>query len=302
MPYSQTVAADTNSLTSTPALKSVSLYPPGGSSPANQTLPIVSRTQTGDITSGSSIVATGNIVLDSASTIELRSMDDITRAVQDNELTIRRYSDATGSRFDQIVHYPTFHEGGGTAGTITFGTDTITGNDLNVYGTTGGTIVLNAGDDYLWYGYGPESMRSLGRTLHRKNHRGMQPRAVSVDFSTATPEEITALQLLRQLVGQDEFRRYLKYGFVMVRGQSGLRYQIKRGRHVVDVWNERGRVDGICVYLAGSYPPTDDTITRMLMAERDELELWRRGNSRLGKGATLQDLQRLCRYRQPCAA
>jgi hypothetical protein len=121
----------------------------------------------------------------------------------------------------------------------------------------------------------------------------MRPRAESVDFSNATQAELTALQLLRQLVGQDEFRRYLRYGFVMVRGHSGLRYQVQRNRHVVDVWNERGRVDGICVYLSGSFPETDGVITRMLMAERDELELWRRGNSRAGRAVSLTDLAQL---------
>lgn len=219
-------------------------------------------------------------------------MQDLTRSIQDGRLVIRSY-DATGSAttLDRIS-YPLY--GSSTDYVRWPGTDTIDA------ACTDGTITINVGDtlgaNLVWRGttWGEvRPTRTRGRSVVRRNHRGMQPRAVNVDFSTATPAEITALQLLRGLVGQDEFRRYLKYGFIMVRGASGLRYQIKRGRHVIDVWNERGRVDGICVYLQGQYPPTDDTITRMLMAERDELELWRRGNSQLGRNATLEDLVRL---------
>lgn len=219
-------------------------------------------------------------------------MQDLIRSIEDGVLTIRSHdAGGTATVLDRIS-YPVY--GRSTDYFAYPGTGTIDPV------CTDGTITINVGDalgaNLVWSGstWGEiKPTRARGRSVVRRNHRGLQPRAVNVDFSTATPEEITALQLLRGLVGQDEFRRYLKYGFVMVQGQSGLRYQVKRGRHVVDVWNERGRVDGICVYLQGRFPPTDDVITRMLMAERDELELWRRGNSRLGRNATLDSLMRL---------
>lgn len=226
-------------------------------------------------------------------------MQDLTQSIQDGRLTIRSYDSAGTTTVLDRISYPVY--GTGTDYVRWPGTDTIDS------ACTDGVITINVGDtlgaNLVYHGttWGEvKPTRSRGRTLARRNHRGMAPRAVRVDFSTATPAELTALQLLRGLVGQDEFRRYLKYGFIMVRGASGLRYQIERGRHVINVWNERGRVHGICVYLAGNYPPTDDTITRMLMAERDELELWRRGNSSLGRNATLEDLQRL--YSQSVAA
>jgi hypothetical protein len=236
--------------------------------------------------------------LDARANLTINGMDDITRGATDGRLIVRTY-DGTGSTTEQHVDYPIVSVNGGStfeiAEPIRFDVDTTTfGSTTDLYGPLGcrdtgtGTITFN---DLFYQPF--RRTRTRGRSVVRRNHRGMQPRAVTVDFSTATPEEITALQLLRGLVGQDEFRRYLKYGFLMVRGASGLRYQIKRGRHAIDVWNERGRVHGICVYLAGNYPPTDDTITRMLMAERDELELWRRGNSSLGRKATLADLQQL---------
>lgn len=224
--------------------------------------------------------------------ITIDSMADLTRSITTNQLTIRTANSA-GNIVDQVVEYPVVTRGldGGldlTGGaTVTFDSNVTTDLDTG----TGTIHFTNYDFDTLVW---PQRKRTHGRTLHRTNHRGMAPRAVNVDFSKATPAELTALQLLRQLVGQDEFRRYLRYGFVTVQGCSGLRYQVRRGRHVVDVWNGRRRVDGICVWLKGSFPPTDEVITRMLMAERDELELWKRGNSRAGRDVTLADLQRLC--------
>lgn len=251
------------------------MYRPGSSSQASVTF---SSTESLVVTSDVDLTATGNFELQTTVPIALSNINDITRAVEQNQLVIRRHD--TGSTTDYVTTYPTINFGDSTD-TITYASNAVTFD----------TIELTNQGGHVSFQYSRPPRR--GRVGVRRNHRGLLPRAVSVDFSQATPAEIQALQLLRGLVGQDEFRRYLKYGFVMVRGASGLRYQVRRGRHVVDVWNERGRVDGICVYLGGPFPPTDDTITRMLMAERDELELWRRGNSRLGKGATLQDLQRL---------
>lgn len=289
MPFSLTGTADTNSPTSTQWLKNVSLYQPVSWSQDDASLDIKLTTTCGR-----------SLALEPTSRFDLNSMADLTQAVSSGQLLIRSYDNGTNGVTDQVMQYPIVTVDTGTTielrSPLTFEPYTRSNFDLGFYnlgygGTGTGTITF--GSD-ITSGWGPpRRTRTRGRSLVRRNHRGMQPRAVRVDFSTATPEEITALQLLRGLVGQDEFRRYLKYGFVMVRGASGLRYQIKRSRHVIDVWNERGRVDGICVYLQGQYPPTDDTITRMLMAERDELELWRRGNSTLGRKATLADLQQL---------
>jgi len=144
-------------------------------------------------------------------------------------------------------------------------------------------------------------LRDNYRTFRALNHRGAAPRAVNVDFSRATPEELAALQLLRQLVGPNEFRRYLRYGFVMVTGKSGLRYQIKRQKHIVDVWRGGEQVGGLCVYLKGRFPPTDDVITRMLMAEQDELQLWKNGN---GSGGCrgIKTLDKVVELAESCIA
>ncbi len=105
-------------------------------------------------------------------------------------------------------------------------------------------------------------------------------RADGVSFENCTPAELTALSLLKKMVDEPSWRTYLKYGFVDVQGKSGLRYQIRRGQWHVLVRQAGKMVAELCVGLSArsQMPPTDEVIARMIMAECDEPELWRRAN------------------------
>ncbi|APU88918.1 hypothetical protein Rctr197k_112 [Virus Rctr197k] len=114
------------------------------------------------------------------------------------------------------------------------------------------------------------------------NHRGQPARAQDRDreWSNAAPEELVALSLLRKMVEPAAFRRYLKDHFVNVRGPSGLVYQIARGRSHIKVWEKGDVVAELCVHLKDWYdkPPTDEVVAKMLIAELDEPDIWRRAN------------------------
>ncbi|NIT77371.1 MAG: hypothetical protein GWN58_23455 [Anaerolineae bacterium] len=105
-------------------------------------------------------------------------------------------------------------------------------------------------------------------------------RADGVSFQNCSPAELTALSLLKKMVDEPSWRTYLKYGFVDVQGKSGLRYQIRRGEWHVLVRQAGKMVAELCVGLSArsQMPPTDEVIARMIMAECDEPELWRRAN------------------------
>lgn len=95
------------------------------------------------------------------------------------------------------------------------------------------------------------------------------------------PEQI-ALETLRESLTEDDYRRYMKNGFLNVTGRSGRTYQIPRGSgyspHVV-VWERGKKVAEICSYLKDNQaPPTDRVIAFKAIIEADEQELWQRGN------------------------
>lgn len=114
------------------------------------------------------------------------------------------------------------------------------------------------------------------------NHLGDRPRSLApgADFGDASKNEIVALHLLRSMVDADVFKKYLKHGFITIKGPSGLTYQIQRKSHIVKVWNNGTLLSTLCVYVDNTYgiPPTDDVVAKMLICQNDETGIWRRAN------------------------
>lgn len=118
------------------------------------------------------------------------------------------------------------------------------------------------------------------------NHRGAPVRSHFKDsqFSNAHPAELIALQLLRKMIPAEDFRRYLRHGFVTVRGASGLCYQIPRDGLII-VWDRGERLCSLCIHMQDrAIPPTDEVVAKMLIVECDEPDIWKRANKRwIGK-------------------
>ncbi len=112
------------------------------------------------------------------------------------------------------------------------------------------------------------------------NHRGALVRANHrpADFSQVAPSEVVALRLLRGMLNEEEWKRYLRYGFIIVRGESGLVYQIVRNQSHVRVYRGGKKVAELCIYVNGNVPPTDQVIGKKVMVECCEKEIWSRAN------------------------
>jgi hypothetical protein len=90
------------------------------------------------------------------------------------------------------------------------------------------------------------------------------------------PNEIRARELLRDLVGDAEFKRYLVRGFIMVRGKSGVLYKICGGyeRVVSYTKGQDGKYhpfETFCVvFKNGKLPHTDWVVMRKILIDTDE--------------------------------
>lgn len=171
-------------------------------------------------------------------------------------------------------------------------TGTTTGNIIIRAGTTtnaANTITFNVGEfatNDVWVYNGEEIVQKNGRRYKPPrqilNHRGEPARAADKGtlWSSVQPEELVALQLLRKMVEPEAFKKYLKHGFVSVTGPSGLVYQIKRGHDHIKVWDDGDHVASLCVHLKDwcGKPPTDEVVAKMVIAECDEPDLWKRSN------------------------
>lgn len=91
--------------------------------------------------------------------------------------------------------------------------------------------------------------------------------------------EWVALDTLRESITEKEFRKYLRDGFLLVKGKSGMVYQIFRNHSHVKVWEHGKTVEEICVYFKNSnIPKTDKVLAFKIMIETDESAFKKLGN------------------------
>jgi hypothetical protein len=94
-----------------------------------------------------------------------------------------------------------------------------------------------------------------------------------------SPQEQVAMDTLREMISEADYRKYLKYGFVVVKGDSGDSYQIFRNRQHLKVWRKNVLVEEICVRIKDwGVPPTDKVIAFITMIRADEEEFKAMGN------------------------
>jgi len=107
----------------------------------------------------------------------------------------------------------------------------------------------------------------------------IKTRGHPVNFHSAGPEQ-TALEMLREMITEKEFFKYLKYGFLIVEGKSGKQYQVFRLNAHTKVWMRGKLVEEICVRInnKADVPPTDNVIAFKVMIESNEDEFRRIGN------------------------
>lgn len=91
--------------------------------------------------------------------------------------------------------------------------------------------------------------------------------------------EVRARETLRMLIGEDEYRMFLKRGFVSLRAKSGLVYQIFPGDKHTPVWKNGQIVEELCAVLTGGFTPTDSIIMRYLLITNDEADFRKRCNT-----------------------
>jgi hypothetical protein len=93
------------------------------------------------------------------------------------------------------------------------------------------------------------------------------------------PNELTALSTLREMISETDYRKYIKYGFILCKTQSGKTYQIFRGDRRISIWDKGIKIEELCVRLAdSSIPPTDKVIALKTMIEISEEEVRKLSN------------------------
>lgn len=92
-------------------------------------------------------------------------------------------------------------------------------------------------------------------------------------------QEQKARYTLRDMLTEQEWRKYVTNGFIMVKGSANYWYQIIANSGV-NVYKDGKKLHYICIHTDQSCPPTDHVINMKLLIEMDEMSLWHNGNIR----------------------
>lgn len=115
-----------------------------------------------------------------------------------------------------------------------------------------------------------------------QNHRGVMPRANRPVFTSVSTAELKALSLLKTMLQDYEWKKYLKYGFVTITAQSHLTYQIPRHGHI-KVFKRGNIIAELCINFK-NIPPSDKILSLKLMIEHQESDVWKKSNIHFPKG------------------
>jgi hypothetical protein len=93
----------------------------------------------------------------------------------------------------------------------------------------------------------------------------------SAPIAGVSREEWRAIDTLREMITEKDYRRYVKDGFLLVKAPSGKIYQIFRTRAHTNVWVDGEKVEEVCIRIPDDKaPPTDSVIAIKVMLETDE--------------------------------
>jgi hypothetical protein len=111
--------------------------------------------------------------------------------------------------------------------------------------------------------------------LIRTERKSLSRQALPLKY---TPQEQKARDSLRDMLTEEEWRRYVTNGFIMVRGSSGYWYQIFADNSRLQVYKNNKKTHAICIHTDKTCPPTDHVINMKVLIEIDEASLWANGN------------------------
>lgn len=93
--------------------------------------------------------------------------------------------------------------------------------------------------------------------------------------------ELKARDTLRDMLSEQDWRRYVTNSFVMVRGESGKWYQVFANHNTerIRVYEKGEHIANLCIHSDSSCPPTDHVIAMKIQIELDEESIWKESNT-----------------------
>jgi hypothetical protein len=119
------------------------------------------------------------------------------------------------------------------------------------------------------------SLCQIKMNILRKNLTPIVKHRASPNYSVSSAELI-ALEMLREMITEAEYRKYLTQGFILVKSASGKVYQVFREPgSKISVWSNGKLIEKLCIQIKQEIkaPPTDRVIAFKTIIEVSESQL-----------------------------
>jgi hypothetical protein len=149
-----------------------------------------------------------------------------------------------------------------------------------VYNTGTGVTYNIVSNDFWGYSVSPEEIKTQQKKERLKSNLVIQIKSRAELPKIIPDNERIAMETLREVITEAEFRKYIKYGFIMVKGESGDDYQIFRNKSHTKVWRAGKVIEEVCVRIKHEEeaPPTDNVIAFRTIIQSNELAFKKLGN------------------------
>jgi hypothetical protein len=121
---------------------------------------------------------------------------------------------------------------------------------------------------------------SAGETKRQRlrNNLRVLPRARTGIGAHVSPQELKARGTLRDMISENDWRRYVTNGFIMVKGASGRFYQLFADGRRTQVFHHGKNIATLCIHTDKSCPPSDHVLNLKILVELDEDAIWSGSN------------------------
>lgn len=153
---------------------------------------------------------------------------------------------------------------------------------ISISGGAGTTFTIDGGGQVVYGQWQPiskeEQAKQFVKNEMRRRLTPQQTRQRNYLAALKSPEEQKARDSLRDIITEQEWRRYVTNGFLMVRGDSGRHYQIFADGRRPFVFQAGEKIASLCIHTSGECPPSDHVINMKLLVEMDETSIWQGSN------------------------
>ena len=143
-----------------------------------------------------------------------------------------------------------------------------------------GKLIMKESDESIRHRIALKKSEDFKKKIQENLNYHIKSRVNAILNTTLPLNEQIAIQTLREMITETEYRRYITHGFINILGEERKVYQIFRGRKHIKVWQHGELIEEYCINIKHDIksPPTDEVIMKLTLIRANEDEFKKLAN------------------------